>query len=268
MSHNEENIESTNEINNCSTYSVNLKNWASEVGWIVYKVILVLILSIILILIAKSICGFLFWNDPIALFNSTLFASDNVDTKATLLGMSANVILTTSLIVVTAFYALDTHAMLKQSKEKQRIEYIEKSLENFYLPVQDILKDKQYVLPSLVSPKSQPHYEENLEKYKLFFPLSNPITQYSPQAVLYHVQSVELKKFGLYKYRAKKLTLNLFFKVTTMEAYNIHFKDYQNDMNSLLDYTKKDFDNLLKSVEKDIKDYQEELNQLTKNPYN
>ena len=162
-------------------------------------------------LIAKGICGFLFWNDPLALFNSTLFVNDNADTKATLLGVSANVILTSSLlIVVTAFYALDTHGMLKQSKDKQRIEYIERSLENFYIPVQDILHDKQYFLPKLCPARSNLHYAENKSKYLLHFNPPHPLTKLNPQAILYHVQSVKLKKFGLYKFRANKLTSDHF----------------------------------------------------------
>lgn len=224
-------------------------------------------------LIAKGTCGFLFWNDPLALFNSTLFVTDSADTKATLLGMSANVILTSSLIVVTAFYALDTHGMLKQSKDKQRIEYIERSLENFYIPVQDILQDKQYFLPKRdgVFPypeESHPHYKENKDKYLRLFDPPNLLTKSSPQAILYHVQSAELKEFGLYKYRANKLTSDSFLRVTTMEAYNKDLKNCQENMELLLEYTKTDFDELLRLVNKDIEDYQEELNHLTKNSSN
>lgn len=289
MSQNEGDVKIKSETNGCNTCSADPKNWhvcvrtwigwlkiwgsgitkwASEVCWITSKLIWVLILSIFLMLIAKGICGFLFWNDPLALFNSTLFVTDNADTKATLLGMSANVILTSSLIVVTAFYALDTHAMLKQSRDKQRIEYIEKSLDNFYIPVQDILQDKQYFLPKLCPARSNPHYDENESKYLRLFDPPHPLTKHNPQAILYHIQSVELKKFGLYKYRANKLTSDSFLRVTTMEAYNRHLKDCQGNMELLLEYTKTDFDELLLLVNKDIEDYQEELNQLTKNSSN
>jgi hypothetical protein len=228
---------------------------------------LVLIISILLMLIAKGICGFLFWNDPLAFFNSTLFVNDNADTKASLLGVSANVILTSSLIVVTAFYALDTHGMLKQSKDKQRIEYIERSLEYFYMPVQDILQDKQYFSYGGYFPENNLHYKENYEKYLLLFDPPDPNTKLNPQAILYHVQSVELKKFGLYKYRANKLTFDSFLRVTTMEVYNKHLKDCRETDNGwelLLKYTKDDFDELLCLVNNEIKNYQEELNQLTK----
>lgn len=288
MNQNEEDVKIKSEISSCNTCSVDPKNWlvcvktwigwlkiwslgitkwASGVCWITSKLIWVLILSVFLMLIAKGISGFLFWNDPLALFNSTLFVTDSADTKATLLGMSANVILTSSLIVVTAFYALDTHSMLKQSKDKQRIEYIEKSLENFYMPVQDILQDKQYFLPEHCPESSNPHYEENYKKYLLLFDPPDPYTKLNPQAILYHVQSVELKKFGIYTYRVNKLTLDLFLKVTTMEAYNKHLRDCKEKSNAklLLKYTKNDFDELLRLVNKNIKDYQEELNQLTKN---
>lgn len=287
MSQNEEDIKS--EINSCNTCSADPKNWrvcvitwigwlnsgvlrvkngASEVCLIWWKLILIVILSGLIMLIAKGICGFLFWNDPLALFNSTLFVTDDVDTKATLLGMSANVILTSSLIGVTAFYALDTHAMLKQSKEKQRIEYIEKSLENFYMPVKAILEDKQYFLPKGYTSKSIPHYEQNVGEYLRLFSPPQPRTQYTPQALLYHVQSMELKKFGLYTYRANKLTSDSFLRVTTLEAYNKHLNDSQDNMKLLLEYTKTDFDELLRLVNKDIEEYREELNQLTKNSSN
>ncbi|AKB49703.1 hypothetical protein MSBRW_0450 [Methanosarcina barkeri str. Wiesmoor] len=286
MSQSEENIKS--EINSCNTCSADpknwricvktwmgwlknrilgVKNWVSEICLISWKLILILILSGLIMLIAKEICGFLFWDDRLALFNSTLFVTDDVDTKATLLGMSANVILTSSLIVVTAFYALDTHAMLKQSKDKQRIEYIEKSLENFYLPVKDILQDKQYFLPELCPARSNLHYDGNYKKYLLLFDPPDPYTKENPQAILYHVQSAELKKFGIYTYRVNKSTFDLFYKVTTMEAYNKHLQDCKENSNAklLLKYTKTDFDELLCLVNKDIEDYQEELDRLTRN---
>jgi hypothetical protein len=288
MSLSEEDIKTKSEINSCNSCLIDPKNWrvcirtwigwlkigvsriikwANEVCWTTSKLILVLIISIFVMLIAKGICGFLFWNDRLALFNSTLFVNDNADTKATLLSVSANVILTCSLIVVTAFYALDTHSMLKQSKDKQRIEYIERSLENFYIPVQDILQDKQYFLGYEELPKIKLHYDENYKKYLLLFDPPDPNTKLNPQAILYHVQSVELKKFGLYKYRANKLTFDSFLRVTTMEAYNKHLKDCRetdNEWELLLKYTKDDFDELLCLVNNEIKNYQEELNQLTK----
>lgn len=287
MSQSEEDIKS--EINSCNTCSTDpknwrifvktwmewlknrilgVKNWVSEVCLISWKLILILILSGLIMLIAKEICGFLFWDDRLALFNSTLFVTDDVDTKATLLGMSANVILTSSLIVVTAFYALDTHAMLKQSKDKQRIEYIEKSLENFYMPVKDILQDKQYFLPEGYFAKSYPHYKENEDNFLRLFNPPHPRTKYNPQAILYHVQSVELKKFGLYTYRTNELTSNSFLRVTTLEAYNKHLNDSQDNMELLLKYTKTDFEELLRLVNKDIEKYRKELNQLTKNSSN
>lgn len=291
MSVDKNEIKNTSKTNNCQICSANppnwrtcvrtwirwskdwtlgLKKWTDRTFWIASKLIWLLLLSVAIMLMTKGICGFIFLNDPSALFNKTLFVNGDVsiaNTKATLLGISANVILTCSLILVTAFYAIDTHAMLKQSKDKQRIEHIIQCLERFYIPVQDILEDSQYVYDKvLTNVKYQRNYEENEQKYLDYFTLPDPTTKMSPQAVLYLVQSIELKNIGLYKYYAKDLTLDYFTKVTSMKTYNDNLKAYKENFDGLLKLIKEDFDDLSEHVNADIESYKEELDQLTANP--
>src|SRR5674476_517981 len=59
-----------------------------------------------------------------------------------------------------------TSDMLKQSKKEQRIRHIEKSLESFYIPVQDILEDPKYDFNPLKHLPIHPHYEYMVAKYK------------------------------------------------------------------------------------------------------
>lgn len=291
MSVDKSEIKNTSEINNCQACSANPKNWricvitwirwfkdwtlglkkgTDEIFRIASRLILIVLLSVAIILIAKGTCGYIFWNDPGAMFNWRLFVDGDADianTKATLLGVFANVILTSSLIVVTALYAADTHAMLKQSRDKQRIEHIIQCLERFYIPVQNILEDSQYVFETdLTNKKYQRNYEENEKKYLDYFILPDPTTKMIPQAVLYLVQSIELKNVGLYKCYAKDLTLDYFEKVTSMKTYNDNLKTYKENFDGLLELIKSDFDNLLKHVNDDIKSYKKELDQLTANP--
>jgi hypothetical protein len=210
-------------------------------------------LSIIVILIAKSICGTLFLHDNVALFNATLF-QDN--TNATLLSVCVNVMLTTALVLITASYASDTGDMLKQSKKEQRIRFIEKRLESFYIPVQDILEDSQYVFKPLY-----PRSEYMVAKYKDSTSLPCPHILYNMQVLFYHVQATELKKFSLYRYLAEEKTASLFVKYTSMESYKANLHAYKDDNDKLTGFVKVDFDKLLEYVKEDIKDYQAELNQ-------
>lgn len=288
MSVDKNEIKNISETNNCQACSANPRNWRtcirtwigwlkdwilglkkepSETLWFTYKLILIVLLSVAIILIAKGICGYIFWNDPGAIFNWTLFVDGDAgiaNTKATLLGVFANVILTCSLIVVTALYAADNRAMLKQSRDKQRIEHILQCLERFYMPVKNVLEDSQYVYDeSLTNTKYQRNYEENYQKYLAYFILPDPTTKFIPQAVLYLVQSIELKNVGFYKYLAKESTLDCFVKVTSMKTYNDNLGSYKEDFNGLLELVKNDLEKLLKLVNEDIESYRKELDQLT-----
>jgi hypothetical protein len=229
-----------------------------EFVWIFWRLLGIISLSIIVILIAKSICGTLFLQDNVALFNATLF-QDN--TNATLLSVCVNVMLTTALVLITASYASDTRDMLTQSKKEQRIRYIEKRLESFYIPVQDILEDPQYNFKPLQDLPGQPHYEYMVVKYKDSTSLPCPHILYNMQVLFYHVQAKELKKFSLYRYLAEEKTASLFVKYTSMESYKANLHAYKDDNKKLIEFVKVDFDKLLEYVKKDIKDYQAELNQ-------
>lgn len=295
MSVDKSEIENTSEINNCQACSANPKNWRiCVITWIrwfkdwtlglkkgtneIFRnasiLILIVLLSVAIILIAKGTCGYIFWNDPSAMLNWTLFVDGDADianTKATLLGVFANVILTSSLIVVTLLYATDTHAMLKQSRDKQRIEHIIQCLERFYMPVKNILEDSQYVYSGNFDGHkviNQRNYDENLKKFNEYFILPDPATKFSPQAILYHVQAIELKGIDLYKYFAKDLTSDCFVKVTSMKTYNDNLKTYKEKENfdGLLGLVESDFVELSKHVNDDIKSYKKELDQLTANP--
>lgn len=228
-----------------------------EFGRIFWTLSGVIVLSIFVILIAKSICGTLFLHDNVALFNATLF-QDN--TNATLLSVCVNAMLTTALILVTASYALDTSDMLKQSKKEQRIRYIEKSLESFYIPVQDILEDPKYDFNPLKHLPIHPHYEYMVAKYKDSTSLPCPHILHNMSVLFYHVQAMELKKFGIYRYLAEEKTASVFVKYTSMESYNANLHTYKDDNDKLTGFVKVDFDKLLEYVKEDIKDYQAELN--------
>jgi hypothetical protein len=183
-----------------------------------------------------------YWKEP---FDPTYTDAFNLYTNA---------MLTTGLVLLTAASVVDTQGILKQSKNDQRIRYLEKSLESFYIPVQDILIDQRYIIPRISDPLILSFWQKGLvAKYN-----DNMDVLYEwakdPKSIVYYAQADELKKYSCYRYLAQDRAYSSFIDLTTSNDI-IYFK-------VLPEYLK----NLAEYVKTDIENYQKELDQLTKNP--
>lgn len=143
--------------------------------------------------------------------------------KGTLTSAMVNGVLTAVLVIVTAIYVRDTHKMLENSQEEKHIERLERSLENFYIPLQVLFAgiDEFCVSGEKFSP-----IMIWLKKNEVFNLLAN------------------------YSYLAEPNTRLLYFDCIVEEEF---------DQPTL----EKNLERLLDQVKKDIDDYQTELNELT-----
>lgn len=137
-----------------------------------------------------------------------------------------SILITAVLAVITGIYAIDTHKILEQSRKERRIDWLERGLENFYVPIQTIFN-------------SEDSFGYNGEKRKISY-----------------IFSIEknVNQIANYTYLAKPETRDLYLKC---------YKEIGD--NKLEESIKeKNLKDLLNNVNNDIMDYQNELDKLTK----
>jgi len=199
----------------------------------------VLMITIIIVLISMYLsAGILFSFNYFSNNNSTpiditTFVNQN---SSNLIGIFTNSLLTTGLIIFSALSVFSAQRTLKQSHKEQQIRDIEKRLELFYIPAENIMKVADEFLKN---PRGSTKLYE-ITKYKR--PHTTLETTYEEYAIMYIVG--KLKEIEQHRYLATKETCRLFIKCVYEE---------ENSENC---------NGLSKSIEKDVKEYVKRLYEL------
>ena len=205
-----------------------------------------LVMTIIIVLISTFLSfGMLFsfnhlLNQNCTPVDMTSFVNQN---SSNLIGIFTNSLLTTGLVIFSAFSVLSAQRTLKQSQKgyqqlqkEQQIRDIERRLELFYIPAENIMKvaDEYRKNPENLARKNE------MIKYKR--PITLMSTTHEEAAVMYTVD--KLKEIGQYRYLATKETCILFTKCVYEEE------------------SSKNCTDLSESIEKDVKEYVKRLYEL------
>ena len=183
------------------------------------------------------------------------------------LEIASNFLLPLSLVIITAYYALHTRSMVRQTARKQQIFHTEKKLECFYCPLQNFIdsymnwfanvhKDSIVVLPV---------YREL--QFKINNEMQPSDIQESVQTIIKNDEiSDDLNSINSYKYLSSpelddklKMLHEWFGKYSDDEIMLIrkNHMDYINEVKDIIDKDiksiLKEHDEFLSSIDKDVK---------------
>jgi hypothetical protein len=203
-------------------------------------VLSILVITIVLVLISFCLSFIMLFsfnclsNQNCTPANITTFINQN---SSGLIGIFTNSLLTTGLIIFSALSVYSAQRTLKQSQNEQQTREIEKRLELFYIPAQNIMKvADEYI--------KNPAGNDNKLKIERYQKRGYEYSGMPPQqkAVLYTVEN--LKEIERYRFLATKVTCKLFSEFLYEE---------ENNENRIA---------LSKSIEKDVKEYVKRLYDL------
>jgi hypothetical protein len=204
-----------------------------------YFVFVVLMITIMTVVISTYLsAGILFSFNHFSNNNSTpiditTFVNQN---SSNLISIFTNSMLTTGLIIFSALSVFSAQRTLKQSHKEQQIRDIEKRLELFYIPAENIMK----VADEYIKNTNTINFLKiNDYKHRGY---ENQSMSTEERAVVFSVE--KLKEIEQYRYLAKKETCRLFTKYL--------YEEENNEIRT----------NLSKSIERDEKQYVKKLYEL------
>jgi hypothetical protein len=202
-------------------------------------VLAVLVIATLIVLISAYLsAGILFSFNYFSSNNSTpiginTFINQN---SSGLIGIFTNSLLTTGLIIFSALSVFSAQRTLKQSQREQQIRDIEKRLELFYIPAENIMT----VADEYMKNPSDTNYYKIIDYEPRRF--KNQDASNEELAIRY--VSAKLKEIKQFRYLATRETCKLFKRYL--------FEEESNEVR----------ESLSKSVENDVKEYVKRLYEL------